>query len=120
MFILLGTHDSTERNWRGAAAFRADLEFLVKRFRELPARPRVYLCLPPPAFEDRDGVRERTLRKEIAPQIARVGRRLRAPVLDVYAALKKREKQFPDKIHPDAYGAALLAQFLRYEIIPHD
>lgn len=120
VFLLLGAHDSKPQNWRHGAEFENDLEFLATQLWASPTKPRVYFCLPPPAFEDRDGIRERVLRSEIAPKIARVARKLDAPLLDVYAAMKKREKQFPDKIHPNAYGAALLAQFLRYEIIPHD
>ena len=48
--IKLGTNDSKPYNWENKANFKDDLKFMINSFRELPANPDIWLCLPEKDF----------------------------------------------------------------------
>lgn len=110
IILKLGSNDSKPQNWRHAAEFETDLKALLDHFAELPGKPRVYLCLPVPAYETRWGINEKVLTGEIIPRLRRVAEERKLPVIDLHAALSDKPECFPDKIHPNAAGARLMAE----------
>ena len=69
--LMLGTNDAKERNWGGKAAFAADYRAMIEHFRELPSKPKVWVCLPAPAYgQGAFGITDPVVRKEIMPLIA--------------------------------------------------
>ncbi len=108
--IALGTNDSKPQNWRlYGSAFERDTYTMVRRFLSLRSRPVVYLCTPPPVFQDRWGINEATVGGEIAPLLRQLAIREGWPEVDLHHALRDSGEHFPDGVHPDAAGAALIA-----------
>ncbi len=108
--VSLGTNDSKPQNWRYGAEFEIDLIAMIDHFQRLPTRPKIWLCLPVPVYETRWGVNEAVVRGEIASIIERVADDKLLPVIDLYAALSGKPQYFPDKIHPNAEGARIIAE----------
>ena len=50
MVLMLGTNDSTPKNFVHHDEFEHDLLAFVDHFEQLDAHPKIVLCLPPPAF----------------------------------------------------------------------
>ena len=111
VIIKLGTNDTKPQNWGKAAAdFEADLRALAAHFRGLPSKPKVYLCLPVPVYQDRWGINEKTVTTGVIPVIQKVAKAEKLPVINLYQALSGKPKMFPDKIHPNAAGAEVMAK----------
>ena len=110
--IKLGTNDTKPQNWKHKDEFAADTAAMVERFRSLDSEPRVYLCRPVPAFPARWGISDERIRKEVIPLIDRVGRQKKVPIIDLYTPLEGKKEFFPDKIHPNAEGAAVMAKLI--------
>ena len=116
VIIKLGTNDSKPQNWIHGNRFADDLRALIARFSALDSHPRIWLCLPVPVYQDRWGINERTVSQEIIPVIRQVAKEARIPVINLHAALSNRPDSFPDGIHPDVTGAAMMAQVICYAI----
>lgn len=111
MIILkLGTNDSKPQNWAHKDAFEADLKAMLDHFRTFEAAPVVLLCLPAPVYEDRWGINEKTVKEEIIPILQKVAKERNLKVVDLHTALSGHPEMFPDKVHPNAAGAALMAR----------
>jgi acyl-CoA thioesterase-1 len=113
VIIQLGSNDTKPENWRFGNEFAADLRALVEHFQRLPSKPQVWLCLPVPVYETRWGINEATLSDEVIPAILKVAQDKRLPIIDLHAGLSNRPELFPDKVHPNAAGAALMAKTIR-------
>lgn len=108
--IVLGTNDSKPHNWRDAAALERDTCTLVRAFLSLPSQPTVYLCAPPPVFQDRWGITAGTVHSQLTPRLRLLAARQGWPWIDLYGALRGQDEVFPDGIHPDAAGAVQIAE----------
>lgn len=108
LFIALGTNDADPRRWNVSSShFKSDYLDMVAQFRQNGRDPIIYVCLAPPLFgkEDQNNCVEQSLipaQKEIAEQIG-------AYIIDYHTPLLNNSKEFPDGVHPDDKGAALLA-----------
>ncbi|MBN1844905.1 MAG: hypothetical protein JW810_04420 [Sedimentisphaerales bacterium] len=116
VIIKLGTNDSKPQNWRYKDQFPSDYADLIDQFAQLPSRPRVFICLPVPVFQDRWGITESIVRQEIIPVIRQIAREKDVDMIDLYEALDGREDLFPDKIHPNAEGAGVMARII-YQVL---
>jgi lysophospholipase L1-like esterase len=108
--IKLGTNDSKPQNWQYKADFVADYSNMIDAFRALPSKPVVWICKPAPAFAVNFTIRPEVIRDEILPLVEQISREKNAPVIDLYTALLNSGSLFPDAIHPNAEGAALMAR----------
>lgn len=107
--IKLGTNDSKPHNWHGKEFYETDLQALVEHFRELPQKPQVFLCTPAPVYKDAFTIRQAVVRDEVVPAVQAVAERTETPVIDLYRALWEKT-DFPDGVHPNASGAAKIAE----------
>ncbi len=111
--ILLGANDSKPNNWQPhGPEFADDLGAMVDHFAALPTRPRIWLCLPAPAYGNRWDINEAAIRDGIIPAIKKVAREKNLPLIDLHTALNGHPELFPDTIHPNANGAALIARIV--------
>lgn len=117
VIIMLGTNDSKPQNWRYQERFADDLRAMIDHFSRLPSQPVVWICLPPPAYESRWGISEETIAEEIIPDIQEVADEKHVPLIDLHDALSNRPKLFSDTIHPNADGAALMAQTVQNALL---
>jgi lysophospholipase L1-like esterase len=109
--IMLGSNDSRQKDWaKTKAEYPQDLKDLVETFARLPQKPQVWLCLPPPAYSKRYGVRPEVIRDDIGPMVKQVASDEHIGTIDVFAALSRHPEWFADGIHPNAAGAQVLAK----------
>jgi acyl-CoA thioesterase-1 len=108
--IKLGTNDSKPQNWKNKDDFAKDYGDLIDHFAGLPSKPKVYACLPVPVYEAKWGINEPVVKEEIIPIIQQVAKAKKATLIDLYTALSGKPEMFPDKIHPNVAGAALIAK----------
>ncbi len=108
--LKLGTNDSKPQNWKYKEEFADDLRAMLDAFASFPAKPKVWICLPVPVYQDKWGINEATIKGEVIPVIRSVAKEKGAATVDLYTALTGHPKDFPDGVHPNAAGAALIAQ----------
>ncbi|MFH0953397.1 MAG: GDSL-type esterase/lipase family protein [Verrucomicrobiota bacterium] len=108
--LMLGTNDSWLHNWKHGADFARDLRDMLDHFAALPSKPRVWVCLPPPVFGMMRSASNAILDQQIIPRIRQAAGEKNVPVIDVNGALRGRGECFPDSVHPDAAGAAIIAR----------
>jgi len=105
VIIKLGTNDTKPQNWKYKDQFAADYADMIDRFAELPSKPRIWICLPVPAYGEQWGISETRIKNEVIPLINRIARKKNVPVIDLYGPLSDKPELFPDQIHPNAEGA---------------
>ena len=110
--IMLGTNDSKSYNWRYRDQFAPDFRAFIDVFAGLPSRPRIFVCLPVPAYGMAFDINPDVIKNEIIPIIKQVAREKNVATINLYTPLSGRPDLFPDLIHPTAAGAALIARTL--------
>jgi acyl-CoA thioesterase I len=110
--IKLGTNDSKPQNWRYKDQFGRDLSDMIEVFANLPSHPRVFVCLPVPAYGLQFDINPDIIKNEIIPITKLVAKQKGATTVDLYTPLSGRPDLFPDLIHPNAAGAAIIASTL--------
>lgn len=116
--IKLGTNDSKPQNWRYGDAFLETYEALVEQFQTLDSQPQVWVCTPVPAYSQLAGIEAAVIVKEVIPQVKQVAELTGAGLIDLYGALSDRPELFPDGVHPNTEGAALIAETVFRTIAP--
>ena len=121
VIIKLGTNDSKPHNWVYKDDFRTDMKDLIHSFKALSSKPRIYLCLPVPAWALSSGIDGKALTDEIIPAIREVAQEEELPIIDLYSALEPYYPAlFPDKCHPNAEGAGVMARHICKTILGDD
>jgi len=115
--IKLGTNDSKPQNWRYRDEFASDLRDLVDVFASLPSHPKVYLCLPVPAYSITFDINPDIIKNEVIPIIRSVAKEKGLQTIDLYSVFSGKKELFPDDIHPNAIGASLIARTIHGSIV---
>lgn len=111
VFIKLGTNDSKPVNRVFLNEYVQDYKDLITSFQQLPSHPRVVLLLPVPVFlTDTTGISAIVVSEKILPIVRQVAYETRCEVINLYNLLIDSPQLFPDKLHPSAAGAALIAE----------
>jgi len=110
--VNLGGNDSKPQNWRFKDEFVADARAMIESFRALPAKPRVLLCLPLPAFKVMWGIDDEVIAKQEIPMLRQVAFDTGTELVDLHTAFLNKEAWFEDNIHPNADGAGLMAKII--------
>lgn len=110
--IKLGTNDACQDNgnWQGKDKFKTDYLAFLKVFKSLESKPTIYLCTPAPAFPGTVGRREVVLKPVILPTMSEIAKEEELILIDVFEVLIDKPELLPDKVHPNAEGAELIAQ----------
>ncbi len=117
VIIKLGTNDTKPQNWKGKKKFIEDYRALVDHFKGLKSKPKLWACLPVPVYGDQWGINAKTL-DEVIEATQEACDKSKVPLIDLNDALTGHPEMFPDKIHPDAKGAALMAKTVYQAIRP--
>jgi acyl-CoA thioesterase I len=112
LVIDLGGNDSKPQNWKFKAEFAADTRAMIDSFRALPAKPRVLVCLPMPAFKVMWGINDEVITKELTPILRQVAGEAGVEVVDLHTPFLDKQAWFADNVHPNAQGAALMAKII--------
>jgi lysophospholipase L1-like esterase len=110
VIINLGINDTQPGNWKHKKEFAVDYKALIACFADLASRPKVYACLPLPAFGDKVAYQDRVLREQMIPMIRAMAREAGVPVIDLYSALEGRPGCLIDSFHPNREGARIMAE----------
>lgn len=110
VIIKLGTNDTKPHNWKHKDDYQPNYIEMIQAFRDLDSNPAVYLCYPVPVVGERWGINEKAVREEVIPFIDAIAEETDAPIIDLYAAFKDKLDLIPDKVHPNAEGATVIAQ----------
>jgi len=118
--IALGTNDSKTEIWRAhQGEFVDDYVAMIKAFQALPSHPRVWVCLPPPAFPGNWGITEDALRDGVIPNIKKAAQLTGLPVIDLHTPLLGSKSLFPDAVHPNEAGAKRIAECVAAALAKH-
>lgn len=116
VIIMLGTNDSKHDktggnpdNWQFKADYVPNYEALIREFRKADPAVKVYVCCPTPSFPGRWGIDNTVIHDEIIPLVHQVATDEHASVIDLYDDFAGKKDLFPDTVHPNDAGAALLA-----------
>jgi lysophospholipase L1-like esterase len=113
VIIALGTNDSKTGIWAShKGEFVADYVAMIKEFQALPSHPKVWACLPPPAFPGNWGITEDVIRKEVIPAIQEAAKITGISVIDLHTPLLGNKPWFPDTVHPNEEGAKRIAEIV--------
>ena len=117
VIIMLGTNDSKPENWMNGTSTRAqqyvtDYSAMVDHFTSLSTHPVVYLAYPPRAFANSYGISGSVIHDQILPLIQQVATAKGMPIIDVDTPTASRSNLFPDGVHPNDTGYALVAQIM--------
>ncbi len=108
--IMLGTNDSKPQNWKYKEEYPKDMETMVNAFEALSSKPKIYLCYPPKAFAIQWGINDSIIVADVIPMINQVAKKMGLDVIDLHTPTKDLKALFPDFIHPNPQGAAVLAK----------
>ena len=107
--IKLGTNDSKPYNWQYKKEFDDDMEEMIEELSALPSSPKIYLCLPVPAFEGNYKISDSTITYGVIPAIRKVAKKKKLEIIDLNTPLQDHRNLFPDRIHPTKEGAKIIA-----------
>ncbi|MDL2230728.1 GDSL-type esterase/lipase family protein, partial [Alistipes sp. OttesenSCG-928-L06] len=108
--IKLGTNDTKPQNWdKYGVEFEGDLREMLTVYKNLPSRPKVYVCYPIWVVNDNMTIRESILAQYIIPTIQKVARELNVSVIDLHTTLYGMPQLIPDGVHPNDLGYVLVA-----------
>jgi len=116
VIIKLGTNDSKPQNWKYKDEFEQDYRDLIQSFINLSSNPKIFLCKPVPAFKIMWGIRDSIIVNDIIPIIEKIGKEKNLEIIDLHKEFTGKENFFPDGIHPNEAGAALMAKVI-YKVI---
>ena len=118
--IKLGTNDSKAANMAHIDNFVSDVKTLISSFENLSSKPKVFLCLPVPAYSNGKAplsINGDRIIGEIIPLLKKVAAESKAvEIIDLFAPLSGHSDMFPDKIHPNADGARVIAETVAKKI----
>jgi lysophospholipase L1-like esterase len=110
VIIEFGTNESKPENWRYKDEFEKDYGDLVDAFLNLPSQPKVFVCKPVPAFNEKWKISDSVIKNEIIPIIEKVGKVKKVEVIDLNKAFSGKENLFVDGIHLNEEGCAFMAK----------
>ena len=110
VIIKLGTNDANERNDAYRSTFGVDYRRLVDVYRNLPSKPRVILMTPVHCFLPSN--QDKVIMSEIIPVIEQTAHERDLDIINLHNMFgdKWPADLMPDKLHPNATGAGMLAQ----------
>lgn len=116
--IQLGTNDSKPANFTKIANYVSDYVKLIKDYKNLATKPVVYVSLPPKVFSSAYTINQGNLEK-ILPLIMQAASEanLDISVIDNQSATTEISALIPDGVHPNAKGAAVLANNVYHTLV---
>ena len=111
--IKLGTNDSKTHNWvHGADEFRQSMQAMIDTLKALPSKPKIYLCSPIPAFKDSWTINDSVIVNGEMPIIKKLAKKNKCQFIDLHTSYTYGDMMQNDGIHPNAKGAAKMADII--------
>jgi len=116
VIIKLGTNDTKPYNWKYESEFIQDLTTMVNSYKQLPSKPKIYLCYPAKAYFAEWGINDTTIINGVIPYVKAVAKKTKSRIIDLHKATSDMPENFPDKIHPNEAGARIMAEVIYRKI----
>lgn len=116
VLIKLGTNDSKPQNWAFKNEFLPDYRSLVESFQALNPKVVVVLLKAVPAFSARWDINDSIINNYANLMIESLAKSMDLPLIDLYTPMLEHDELFPDSIHPNAEGAAIIASIIYSEL----
>ena len=111
--IKLGTNDSKTHNWvHGADEYRQSMQAMIDTLKALPSKPKIYLCSPIPAFKDSWTINDSVIVNGEMPIIKKLAKKNKCKFIDLHTSYTYGDMMLDDGIHPNAKGAAKMADII--------
>ena len=91
---------------------------MIDTLSSLPSKPAIYLLTPIRAFQDRWGITDRVITEGVIPSIQRLAEKNHLQVIDLHPVVDNQRLMTSDMIHPNANGAARMAQAIAHVLKP--
>lgn len=112
--IKLGTNDSKPQNWKYKDEFMQDAQQMIDEYKALPSRPDIYLAYPVKAMTSSFDISDSVIVNGVIPMLRRLAEKNGLKVIDLHSVFDGHREWFiPDGIHPNAQGAAVMAEEVR-------
>ena len=131
--IMLGTNDSksinTDPTYVGGTRipgikddngeqYKQDVINMIRSYQALADAPQVFVALPPTSFRpENGGISNVGIEELIIPLLTAAAEETGAIIIDTHAATKDAPEAFPDGVHPNDDGKALLIQTVTAAIL---
>lgn len=111
LIMALGTNDADPWRWNvHKSEFKANYLEMISEFRRNGRNPIIYVCLAPPLFGPDKAPQNKVVEEELIPLVTEIAGEIGAYIIDYHQPLLNAGKQFPDNVHPDDAGSALMAK----------
>jgi acyl-CoA thioesterase I len=112
VIIMLGTNDAhTTLNVTNADFVNSYVK-LVNEFQNLASKPKIWIVMPPPIFNNDANLSAQFIPQNLIPNIEQVANTVNVSVIDVYSPLVNHGNYFPDGVHPDSNGSKAIATII--------
>ncbi len=121
--IMLGTNDSKSMNADrikedGGEQYKQDVTAMVEAYKALADHPQVFIALPPYSYRpENGGISNVNIETLIIPLLESVAEATGAIVIDTHTASANANEAFPDGVHPNDDGKALLVEAVTAAIL---
>ena len=113
VIIKLGTNDSKTHNWaHGADEYRQSMQAMIDTLKALPSKPKIYLCSPIPVFKDSWTINDSVIVNGEMPIIKKLAKKNKCQFIDLHTSYTYGDMMLNDGIHPNAKGAAKMADII--------
>ena len=111
VIIMIGSNDSKPQNWVYGANFVSDYQDLIAGYvtNVYFPNPRILICTPPPAFNNGISINPGIVATNISPLVRQLGTNQSLQVIDMQNLLAGHSEWFPDGVHPNIQGTAVMA-----------
>ncbi len=107
--IMLGTNDARINIYQYSENLEADYKQLISEVQAFPSKPKIWLAIPPPIFNNSLSLSSSNLLDGVIPRLQQVANEIGLSTVNIYAALVDHPEYFPDGVHPNGDGAKLIA-----------
>jgi len=98
--------------------FLSDYNALIQTFAQLPQKPKILICQPPPMFDPMYSESAKLLKDQIVPMVTQLAEMWNAPVVDFYTAFLDLPHLYKDdQMHVTAAGAKIMAEMVADAIL---
>lgn len=118
LIIALGTNDANPSRWGSTGGeFKQDYLDMIEAFRNNGRNPIIFCALAPPHFPYATSNWNANIQNYLNPTIKSVAEETGSYILDFSTLLRNRAELFPDNLHPNDEGAAVMAQYIKEQIL---
>lgn len=113
VLIKLGTNDTKPQNWKHRTEFESNYQTLINSYKALDSHPRIILLTPIRCFlTDESSINAKHIENFIRPMVEEIARKNNLEIIDMSNLFGNQWQAhlMPDKIHPSAIGAGMMAK----------